>query len=44
VIFPSLFGSGALMIKDFVTMLNYFLKMGSGDRLTPTFIIEPKII
>jgi hypothetical protein len=36
-----LFGSGALMIKDFVTMLNYFLKMGSGDRLTPTFIIEP---
>jgi hypothetical protein len=41
VIFPFLFGSGALMIKDFVTMLNYFLKMGSGDRLTPTFIIEP---
>jgi hypothetical protein len=25
-------------------MLNYFLKMGSGDRLTPTFIIEPKIL
>jgi hypothetical protein len=28
VIFPFLFGSGALMIKDFVTMLNYFLKNG----------------
>jgi hypothetical protein len=29
------------MIKDFVAMLNFFLKWGQANHLTPTFIIEP---